>query len=459
MNFDMCINRTNWSKIDAVLQSNNHVESFVFGLCRPIAIGKNRLIRFELDDLVFLEDCYEQRSAGGLSLTEDASSALNLLGVMSAKRGAVPVHIHSHPAGISDFSSYDDQHEKALHEWLAQNGQPWLLSIVKAQGCDPRVRLWRDGEAKFCGLRLGLRRITLPNTDRNETNPCEILESLDRQRAFGEEFRQNAARLQIGIVGLGGVGMPVAEMLARSGFTRFVLVDPDRVEATNLNRLGHAYRADIGRQKVNLARSIIRKACAAIGTSPKIRAFPVDICKSGGNAKNALAACDLILALTDDDLSRIMCLKLALENCVEYLQAGIGIFQDRARIAAAKIEVTGAEMGRYCPLCSGRLSPAQASIDARRKVGGDVLAHGLANGYIPEEPAPSIMSMNSICAGAIVFEIQRRIAGLGPDADIWQHDFMTGEDIWTNALEHQLDGECLACGRRKGNDMNEACNP
>jgi sulfur carrier protein ThiS adenylyltransferase len=49
----------------------------------------------------------------------------------------------------------------------------------------------------------------------------------------------NLARLQsvtIGIAGCGGLGSNCAMHLVRSGFTRFVLVDFDRVEFSNLNR-------------------------------------------------------------------------------------------------------------------------------------------------------------------------------------------------------------------------------
>lgn len=53
---------------------------------------------------------------------------------------------------------------------------------------------------------------------------------------IGEE---NLARLQgvkIGIAGCGGLGSNCAMHLVRSGFTRFTLVDFDRVEFSNLNR-------------------------------------------------------------------------------------------------------------------------------------------------------------------------------------------------------------------------------
>lgn len=45
-----------------------------------------------------------------------------------------------------------------------------------------------------------------------------------------------------GRAGLGGLGMLVAEQLARCGFRDFVLVDPDTVDLSNLNRLPGARR-------------------------------------------------------------------------------------------------------------------------------------------------------------------------------------------------------------------------
>jgi hypothetical protein len=66
-----------------------------------------------------------------------------------------------------------------------------------------------------------------------ETTP--VLPALSRQNAFGSGLRSAARHLQIGIIGVGGIGMLAAEQLARAGFCRFVLIDHDRIEQTNLN--------------------------------------------------------------------------------------------------------------------------------------------------------------------------------------------------------------------------------
>ena len=77
----------------------------------------------------------------------------------------------------------------------------------------------------------------------------------DRQvRAFGAESTGDLSYLRIGVVGCGGTGSAVASLLARIGVRRIVLVDPDRVDETNLNRLHFSTRvnANLGHLKVNI---------------------------------------------------------------------------------------------------------------------------------------------------------------------------------------------------------------
>ncbi|MCR5813955.1 MAG: ThiF family adenylyltransferase [Desulfovibrio sp.] len=55
-------------------------------------------------------------------------------------------------------------------------------------------------------------------------------------RLFSPELLQTIAQSRVLLAGLGGNGS-VADLLVRAGFTNFVLIDPDVVEKSNLNRL------------------------------------------------------------------------------------------------------------------------------------------------------------------------------------------------------------------------------
>ncbi len=62
---------------------------------------------------------------------------------------------------------------------------------------------------------------------------------VDRQEGFVNftpALHEALAEARVAVIGAGGNGA-VLDLLARAGFTRFVLIDPDTVEDTNLNRL------------------------------------------------------------------------------------------------------------------------------------------------------------------------------------------------------------------------------
>lgn len=432
-----------WKRLSTKLFPEDGTEGFIAGLARPcrsltgIRYVMERCLDTQTQDVAY-------RHEAGIQLSRDESSRINLISARAAEFGLVPVHLHSHPAGVPDFSWQDNLEESGLHAWLRQKGQPLLISLVCARDGGPHARIWRDHGRENCRVRIGLQTMFMPE------EKASNLPALDRQRAFGAYFADAAADLSVGIVGLGGVGMPVAEMLARSGFRRFVLMDPDRVELVNLNRLSGLRRRDIGRFKTDIAASAIQRACRSVGTEASIHICRADVNTASKHQKKLLGRCDLILALTDDELSRICCLTLSLEHGAEYLQAGVRIGQHSGTgvIDSIRTEVTGAEIGRYCPICTGRLDPGQASVDARRYVGGEVYAAARADGYIPEEPAPAVMSLNAIAAGTLVLEIQKRVAGLGV-ADLTQQDWLTGESLHIRDIENSLtEDECIICGRK-----------
>lgn len=61
------------------------------------------------------------------------------------------------------------------------------------------------------------------------------------------------------VIGAGGLGSPVLTVLAKSGVTRFTLVDDDVVDATNLHRQTLFADADVGARKVEAAARKVRE--------------------------------------------------------------------------------------------------------------------------------------------------------------------------------------------------------
>jgi tRNA A37 threonylcarbamoyladenosine dehydratase len=67
---------------------------------------------------------------------------------------------------------------------------------------------------------------------------------------FGPAAMEKLAAATVAVFGVGGVGSYAAEALARSGVGSFVLVDDDRVCASNINRQIIALRSTVGAPKV-----------------------------------------------------------------------------------------------------------------------------------------------------------------------------------------------------------------
>ncbi len=68
------------------------------------------------------------------------------------------------------------------------------------------------------------------------------------------EGQQRLLNARVLIVGMGGLGSPIAMYLAASGVGELVVIDPDRVELSNLQRQIIHTSASLGQEKVDSAR-------------------------------------------------------------------------------------------------------------------------------------------------------------------------------------------------------------
>jgi len=69
------------------------------------------------------------------------------------------------------------------------------------------------------------------------------------------------------IVGLGGIGANVCEILARLGIQTFTIIDNDQIDETNLTRQGTYFKEDIGKNKVDIVEKYIKKIDSTINVN------------------------------------------------------------------------------------------------------------------------------------------------------------------------------------------------
>ena len=210
--------------------------------------------------------------------------------------------VHNHPEGPPAFSAIDDENEYELLKALRNRNGPnvTFVSMLWVNG-QWLARTRRGQDARIATpvrhtLVLGERLHLFGYHESSE----EHRELQKRQAAaFGQPFVDMLQSLRVGIVGCGGTGSPLATLIARSGIGELVLIDADRLERSNLNRVRGLKAEDVGQLKVEKLRDFID----GIGLTINVAAYASQI-DTDPNAVDALASCDVVFGCTDDFIGR-----------------------------------------------------------------------------------------------------------------------------------------------------------
>jgi molybdopterin-synthase adenylyltransferase len=140
-----------------------------------------------------------------------------------------------------------------------------------------------------------------------------------RQSFLGIDSERTLGHVVVGIVGLGGGGSHVVQQLAHLGVCRYVLIDPDVVEDSNLNRLIGARRCDVRNKtlKTKVAARLIRGLIAR----PQIDERAAD----WREAPNALSDCDVIFGCVDTFAARLELEGAARRLVAPYIDMGMDV--------------------------------------------------------------------------------------------------------------------------------------
>ncbi len=117
---------------------------------------------------------------------------------------------------------------------------------------------------------------------------------------FGLEGQQALLDARVLLIGMGGLGCPLAQYLAAAGVGTLGLVDFDVVDASNLQRQLLYCVADIGRPKLDVAVERIH------GINPDVQVDVHRLQLDSGNAMEILAAYDVIVDGTDNFPTRYL---------------------------------------------------------------------------------------------------------------------------------------------------------
>jgi molybdopterin/thiamine biosynthesis adenylyltransferase len=119
------------------------------------------------------------------------------------------------------------------------------------------------------------------------------------------------------VVGAGGLGSPAAFYLAAAGIGTLGLIDPDRVELSNLQRQILHSTADLGRAKVESAKAKLSQ----LNPEVEIRIYPVRL--EDENASEIFAGYDFIIDGSDNFPTKFLVNDIAIKLGIAFSHAGI----------------------------------------------------------------------------------------------------------------------------------------
>lgn len=321
-------------------------EAIAFALCgRAQAAG--RLI-FTVHEILTVP--YEHCERKDDYLHWKTKDVLPIMNKAMDKHMAI-MRIHSHPGGWPHFSKYDLATDREffgslMNAWC-EDGLPHLSAIMLPGGKVIGRVYYADGTVQELDsvMAVGERlRMVQYEEAQDDAPPDEALRNI---QAFGGGTYSTFKNLRIGIVGCSGTGCHVIEQLMRLQVGELVLVDPDAIEAKNLNRLVGTGKRDIGKSKVVFYRNYVKRS----GLGVKVLSFPFNLYQSD-EARRALSTCDVIFGCVDSASGRVLMNQISAFYLIPYIDMGVSLEAD----GEGGVSYVGAQMDYLIPGKSSLLS-------------------------------------------------------------------------------------------------------
>lgn len=246
----------------------------------------------------------------------------------------------------------------------------------------------------------------------------------DRQtRIFGDAGQRILADLRVGIIGCGGVGMLLVEYLSRLGVGHILVIDPDRVDMSNLPRLAGARESDAGwfartrwplplrkwgrsraRQKVDVARRI------AIEANPQVVYTGIVGNVLDPDSAARFTDVDYLFLAADTAQARLLFNAIVHQYLVPGVQLGSKVLVDKATGSILDVHsiVRRVTPDAGCLWCNELIS-SQAL--AEESLSEDQLR---GQRYVddPEVVAPSVITLNAVAAAHAANDFLFAVTGI-----------------------------------------------
>lgn len=412
------------------------------------------------------DDCYISQTGGHVALDPGVLNAI--LANFAATDCDVLINVHDHwfsPGGTC-FSSIDTHDERSLARYLRGRFEPMLLrrpdigrpravvslalvldqSGLAARYIDRRGSFRPVGRVEIVGAPA---REIIPNGSAMDGIGCT--ERLLRHRDFITAGQQAyLGERTFAIVGCGGLGSIMAEALLRLGVRRFILFDPDTLEAHNLNRWQGGRPRDLANNKAELVARRLRTMAGRNVVHPE--AVPLSVLAP--DALSHLQRADVVVGCLDNHIARYFLNRFSVQYLVPYFDAGVNI------TAGDAVDF----QSRYFGVIPGETACVECTsydlID-RREVDHELMDEVTAAarrraGYVENHPevtaAASAYALNMRAVSTLSTELLNWVCGHRPFATAVAEFWASGRHQRSDRANHPEvpDPHCAVCAQLLG---------
>lgn len=282
----------------------------------------------------------------------------------------------------------------------------------------------------------------------------------DRQaRLFGDAGQALLGQMKIGVIGAGGVGSLLVQSLARLGVGHLVVVDPERIEPSNVSRIVEStlwdalapldapwlpdrmrrYLRLLSRRKVDVMRRIARRA------NPNCRVEVLYADFTERDVARRFRDCDFLFLAADKFQARLVFNAIVHQYLVPGYQVGSKVPVDARSGEVGDVYSVSRPVypDSGCLWCNGLIPAARLQEEAATD------AECRAQRYVEEETvvAPSVITLNARGAAAAVDGFLFAATGFRrPSTEPEPYERTLQRDRLVVWDEPRMDEACSECG-------------
>lgn len=278
-------------------------------------------------------------------------------------RGVAILHSHPNGRGWQRMSTPDVDAESSYAGLVEQlTGLP-LVGMTLAGDESWSARVWAAGEPEWAeSVRRVGRTLVVSWNDDLVPSRIELTTQVRTISAWGKRLHQDITRLRVLVVGVGSVGLDVVQRLAATGILEMGVMDFDRIETLNRDRMIGATRRDVRvrRRKVDLASRLARRSATA--SKFTIRRHHDSICSPTG-VSDALDY-DIIFSCVDKPWPRAVLNNLAYADLIPVIDGGIAIDAfETGEMRGATRRTQTATPGVPCLACTSQIDMSEVALE------------------------------------------------------------------------------------------------